>query len=125
MSLWSLMDSVASAYRPAIGKGLLDGVTQDFNPADAGVTTLFSNRACSCQPPKAMVRLFYQQRDQECDFEIKFGEDPGDLVNCLLVVQRGRIGDTINLIALGTAEPQQMGQTWVWAVNCNRVRQPV
>ena len=124
MSFWSMFDSTASAYRPAISKGVLDGVQQDFTPGDPGVVTVLNGVACSYQPAKGGVKLLYAQRGQECDGVLYFGADPGDLVNCLIVLVRGRIGDTLTLIALGTGDPIQMGQTWVWPVDTQRIRQP-
>jgi hypothetical protein len=124
MSLWMMFDSTCSAYRPAVGKGALDGVQQDFTPGDPGVIVVLSNAACSYQPAKGSIKQFYQQRDQDCDGQLLFAQDPGDLVNCLIVLTRGRIGDVLNLLALGTGDPIQMGQTWVWPVDVQRVRQP-
>lgn len=125
MSLWSMMTDVANAWKPAIGLDALGGTTQDFTPGDAGVTQVLTNAACSYQPAKGSLKLLYAQRLQECDGTLYFAQDPGDLVNCLIKVTRGRIGDVLQLNALGTADPIQMGQTWVWQLDCKRVRQPV
>lgn len=124
MSLWSMFTDTASAYRPAIGLDALQGTTQDFTSGNPGVVTVLSNAPCSYQPAKGSLKLLYAQRLQECDGVLYFAQDPGDLVNCLITVQRGRVGDVLQLNALGTGDPIQMGQTWVWQVDCVRVRQP-
>ena len=120
-----MFDSTANAWKPAISKDAVGGTTQDFTPGDPGVVQVLTNAACSYQPAKGSVKLVYAQRLQECDGTLYFANDPGDLVNCLIKVTRGRIGDVLQLNALGTGDPIQMGQTWVWPVDCVRVRQPV
>ncbi|MDE2100669.1 MAG: hypothetical protein KGL39_25720 [Patescibacteria group bacterium] len=124
MSLSGMLDCSASAYKPAVAIDSAGGQTQDFTPGDTGVVTLFTGLACSYQPVKGNVQLMYAQRDQVCDGTLYFVQDPGDLVNALVVLSRLRIGDTIQLNSLGTGDPIQMGQTWVWPVDCTRVRQP-
>lgn len=125
MSLWSMFTDTATATRPAIGLDASRGTTQDFTPGNPGVQTVLNAVPCSYQPAKGSLKLLYAQRFQECDGVLYFAQDPGDLANCLITVTRGRIGDVLQLNALGTGDPIQMGQTWVWQVDCVRVRQPV
>jgi len=125
MSLISTMFSdYAQAIRPAIGQDSAEGTTEDYTPGDSGVTVLFSGVPCSYQEASANIQLYYQQRDMNVTNEVWFSQDPGDLANCQLVVTRVRTGDTLTLNVRGVRDPVQLGQTWVWKVDAERVRLP-
>ena len=125
MSLISTMFSdYAQGIRPAIGRDSALGVTQDFNPGDAGVTTLFQNVPCSYQEANARTSTFYAQRDALVSNEVYFSQDPGIQPNDLLIVTRFKTGDVIKLNVVGLSDPVQMGTTWVWKCACERIRQP-
>jgi hypothetical protein len=124
MSLWSMMDSTVQAIQPAVSKGSVGGTQQDFTLGDLGVTQRFAGVPCSYQEASSSVQMIYAQRDNFVDSTLLFAQDPGDLVNCEVTIQRSRIGDTLTLIPKGTRDPIQMGQTWVWPLDCLRIRQP-
>lgn len=124
MSLWSMMDSTATGILPAIGKDAAGGTTQDFTIGNPGVTVLFSGLCCSYQEASPSVQQIYAQRGQNVTSTLLFAQDPNIAPNVLITCQRGRIGDTLDLLVVGERDPIQMGQTWVWPVDCTRWRGP-
>lgn len=125
MSLIAVMFSdYATAIRPAIGRDVELGVTQDFTIGNPGVTALFRNYPCSCQSASPRVQSYYAQRDAVVGTEVYFSQPVDVQPNDLLVVTRTKSGNVIYLNVTGTADPVELGTEWVWTVPCEEVSQP-
>ncbi len=125
MSLIStLFCDYATAIRPAIAQDSAKGTTQDFTVGNPGVRRLFHNLPCNQQSPSPRVTNFYAQRMAVVSNEVFFSQAVDVQPNDLLVVTRQKSGTVTYLNVVGTADPVELGTTWVWSVPCEEVDQP-
>jgi K+/H+ antiporter YhaU regulatory subunit KhtT len=119
MSIWGMLESVASAYRATVGKDAVEGTTQNFDQ------TLFSGVACSYQESGASVVDVYGQRQTQVSPSVYFAQYPDVEANDKVVVttknQDGTTTDT-PLIVQGRAEP--VARARLWQVSVQRLNQP-
>lgn len=111
----TMMESIGVLKRPTIGRDLRQGVTQTY-------ATIAENLPCSAQESRASVKDLYAQRNVLVGVTVYFSQDPGAMVNDLLVSTNQRTGEVLTLLVQGTAQPVSRGR--LWTVDAERIRQP-
>ena len=95
----TMMESIGSLQRPAIGQDSVGGTTQAYGPVTGA-----QNIPCSVQPATASVILVYAQREQNVSVRIFLTQDIGARVNDKFLVVDNRTGVTRRYLVQGFAQ---------------------